>query len=1101
MFTSMDLSGCWRFSFEKPDYNDTIKLPGTTALAGKGGSASEPCIGYLTERYPYTGKAYFKKTITFPAKYAGMRCCLFLERTRMSKLYINGTPMGEGNSLTTPHRYFFTLPNTLAETAANTSSSDNKAIAEINDECSLCIEIEVANTGYPVPGGHMTSPDTQTNWLGIMGRIELQIFNDIYIDKAATRYLADTDSLQCHLSIINNTTEPIDTALTIRPEIIKLQELIQTDRKNYEIPAQDMTISRNPRETYNEKIHLNTGVNQITFELNRGSLPLWSEHNPSVVQLHFELGNRVCENHKGNSHEAHNNELERNDYYVCFAKLCSLTTTEHDFVINGTPVKLRGKHDGLLFPLTGAAPMDVHEWLKVMGTALRYGINHYRYHTCCPPEAAFTAADLLGIIMEPELPFWGTVADKDEEGYNEAQQGYLMGEARSIMTEYGNHPSFGMLSLGNELWGSKKRVSEILCTLKGFDNRFLFTQGSNNFQFVPEVVPGEDFFVAARLAPPVNGQNKHLIRGSFATCNAPLGVIQTQAPSTKYNFDVAILDDDADNISQNNSATDNFLQDNNAKDNNTKDNNLCDNIISKNINTIENNTTNTAADNSEESGIIAIQYGTGVKYVRANKSNGKVAAVLPIVSHEIGQYCMYPDFDEIERYTGVLYAGNLEIFKNKEKAAGMEKDFGRFFKSSGTFAVNCYREELEMMHRSHYMAGYQLLDLQDYTGQNTSLVGVLNSFMESKGLIDEKSWRRFCSDEVLSVSFDGYIYEDGNTFNAQIILSHFNPLMNFEGKELMCELFYTDSTKEAASVTTQSENNAPVTESSVTKTESNTTETVSCAAKAVSSTVKSEGYTILTGKKLTMNSLSCGTHTLMNFSCDLAVRESRQLTGERLILRAGISGTDISQEYTLYLYSCKAVIDAVQIRLLHSDTAPLITSDANEAWNSLDKGGCVLLFPSKVNEYIPGFYCTDFWNYPMFRQISIRTNEEIAVGTLGLCIEDKHPALALFDSEMYSTPQWYNIVSCGKGVILDGEPFEPIVQIIDNTDRCHRLGLIFEACTDNGGRLMVCSADYDKLNTCPEGRQLSLSLLSCMVEGQMKPATHITKEYFSKLFQ
>ena len=105
-----------------------------------------------------------------------------------------------------------------------------------------------------------------------------------------------------------------------------------------------------------------------------------------------------------------------------------------------------------------------------------------------------------------------------------------MGEARSIMTEYGNHPSFGMLSLGNELWGSKKRVSEILCTLKGFDNRFLFTQGSNNFQFVPEVVPGEDFFVAARLAPPVNGQNKHLIRGSFATCNAPLGVIQTNAP-------------------------------------------------------------------------------------------------------------------------------------------------------------------------------------------------------------------------------------------------------------------------------------------------------------------------------------------------------------------------------------------------------------------------------------------------------------------------------------------------------------------------------------------------------------------------------------------
>lgn len=989
MFISMDLSGCWMFSFEKPDYNDTIELPGTTALSGKGGPADEPCIGYLTERYPYSGKAYFKKTITFPAKYAGMRCCLFLERTRLSRLYINGVPMGEGNSLTAPHRYYFTLP----------------------DECSLCIEIEITNTGYPVPGGHMTSPDTQTNWLGIMGRIELQIFTDIYIDKAVTRYLADTDSLQCHLSIINNTTEPVNTTLTVCPEIMKLQELILTDGKNYGLPAQDMTLSRTLSEPFTDKIHLDAGANEVTFKLTRGSLPLWSEHNPSLVQLHFELAKSEFKNAGYENRGTDNHEPEYNDSYTCFAKLCNLTTTEHDFLMNGTPVKLRGKHDGLLFPLTGAAPMDVHEWLKVMGTALRYGINHYRYHTCCPPEAAFTAADLLGIIMEPELPFWGTVADKDEEGCNETQQNYLMDEARRIMTEYGNHPSFGMLSLGNELWGSKKRVSDILCTLKEFDNRFLFTQGSNNFQFVPEIVPGEDFFVAARLAPAVNGRNKHLIRASFATCDAPLGVNQTQAPSTKYNFDDAIIDSDADNPS-------------------------------------ENNTFHTM--DSEESGMIAIQYGTGVKYVRASQSNGKVAAVLPIVSHEIGQYCMYPDFDEIERYTGVLYAGNLEIFKEKEKAAGMERDFRRFFKASGTFAVNCYREELEMMHRSRYMAGYQLLDLQDYTGQNTSLVGVLNSFMESKGLIDEKSWRRFCSDEVLSVSFDGYIYEDGDTFHAQIILSHFNPLMDFEGQKLICELLYADST-------------------------------------------------ILSRRKLTMKNLSCGTHSLMNFSCDLAVREIRQLTGERLILRAGISGTDISQEYTLHLYSRKAVTETALNKLL-SGTAPLITCNAADGWKVLDEGGCVLLFPSTVNEYIPGFYCTDFWNYPMFCQISINANKDIAVGTLGLCIEHKHPALALFDSEMYSTPQWYNIVSCSKGVILDGEPFEPIVQIIDNTDRCHRLGLIFEACTYNGGKLFVCSADYDKLNHCPEGRQLILSLLSYATEAQMKPDTHISKETYTKLF-
>ena len=71
---------------------------------------------------------------------------------------------------------------------------------------------------------------------------------------------------------------------------------------------------------------------------------------------------------------------------------------------------LRGKHDGLIFPKTGYAPTDVNEWLRVLGIAKSYGINHYRFHTCCPPDAAFTAADLLGIYMEPELPFWGTIA-------------------------------------------------------------------------------------------------------------------------------------------------------------------------------------------------------------------------------------------------------------------------------------------------------------------------------------------------------------------------------------------------------------------------------------------------------------------------------------------------------------------------------------------------------------------------------------------------------------------------------------------------------------------------------------------------------------------
>lgn len=115
----------------------------------------------------------------------------------------------------------------------------------------------------------------------------------------------------------------------------------------------------------------------------------------------------------------------------------------------------------MIFPLTGYAPMNTEEWLKVMGTAKDYGINHYRFHTCCPPEAAFQAADQLGIYLEPELPFWGTVTSPSQEGHNEELQQYLITEGFRILDTFGNHPSFVMFSLGNELWGSKEVLNDI----------------------------------------------------------------------------------------------------------------------------------------------------------------------------------------------------------------------------------------------------------------------------------------------------------------------------------------------------------------------------------------------------------------------------------------------------------------------------------------------------------------------------------------------------------------------------------------------------------------------------------------------------------------
>lgn len=420
----------------------------------------------------------------------------------------------------------------------------------------------------------------------------------------------------------------------------------------------------------------------------------WSEYQPALYFLLYQID-------------------EQDNGFVSFGmrKFCADGTR---FTINGKPTMLRGKHDGMIFPRTGYAPTDVNEWIRILQTAKDYGINHYRFHTCCPPDAAFTAADLLGIYMEPELPFWGTIAAPGEEGYQEAEQQYLIALGDQMLDAFGNHPSFVMFSLGNELWGSPERLGEILRHYKARDSRRLYTQGCNNFQHFPLVLPEDDYFVGVRLS------KERLIRGSYGMCDAPLGHVQTDRPSTMHQYDTIIFPEQKEDAD---------------------------------------------GEAAEE---IEIQYGTGVKKVKVSKSAGGLIPTKPVITHEIGQYEVYPNFREIEKYTGPLKARNFEIFRERLAAKGMLSQAEDFFQCSGALAAACYKEEIEAAMRSQYVAGFQLLDLQDFSGQGTALVGMLDAFMESKGLITPEEWRMFCSDCVLLAQFPSYTLISGEMFTAKV---------------------------------------------------------------------------------------------------------------------------------------------------------------------------------------------------------------------------------------------------------------------------------------------------------------------------------------------
>lgn len=626
--------------------NDEIILPDTLSAAKKSEKNVNYCDGYLCDDYLYEGNVTFSRDIEFDDDFLNEDVfTLKLERTRMTKVYINDEFVGEGNSLCSPH--YFDITEFIRK--------------KIN------LKIEVSNVNYPTKGGHMTSPDTQTNWLGILGEMS------ITGEKKGT--------------VRNITIKASDGFLLVGFDIDSVLD--------GEI-ASDGAFEK-------EHIKISCGKNTLKLKINENAV-YWSEFTPKLYKLKLTLSN--------------GNEYEK-AFGIRKLSVFERANKSYGFKINGIETIMRGKHDGMIFPKTGYAPTDKESWLHVMGISKSYGINHYRFHTCTPPDAAFEAADELGIYLEPELPFWGTIAGKDDKDCNLPEQEYLINEGIRIIKEFSHHPSFVMMSMGNELWGSADRISEIIGILKALNDDILYTGGSNNFQFFPTEVPNEDFFAGVRF------NKDFLIRGSYPRCDAPLGFVQTEKPNTTHDYDI-------------------FFE------------------AHKEFSLRE----------VDENGEIEIQYGTGVKKVKVTEGAGYIPNK-PVVSHEVGQYVTYPDYDDIPKYTGVLKPHNFEIFKNRLEEAGMGKYARDNFVKSGKLAVMCYKLEIEAARRSKCLSGYQLLDIQDFTGQGTATVGILNSFMESKGIISREEWLYFNAPTVIMASFDSFVIHDGENFEADIIVSHF----------------------------------------------------------------------------------------------------------------------------------------------------------------------------------------------------------------------------------------------------------------------------------------------------------------------------------------
>lgn len=652
----LSLKGDWQVALDSLDvgiaqrwhirnFETAIQLPGTLDDAGYGKantllpSLDKPQVLHLTRKHRYVGPAWYVREVEIPVTWKGKGIELELERAIwQTRVWVDGHEMKESEeSLVSPHRYDLTEWLTPGRHRI-TIRVDNRKRYDIS-------------TGDMA---HAYTDHTQIMWNGILGNITLRAHGKL-----------DWQHVQIYPQLA-------DDAVLIKGNI---QNRTAAADARVKVSIREKESGKLVGE-HEESVNLLPGKNdwQLLCSLDK-EVKRWSEFSPDLYVVELQVTNK--------------DDVARES--VTFG-MREISRKGSDLLVNGQKVFLRGTLECCIFPLTGCPPTDRKGWLKVFQTAREWGLNHLRFHSWCPPKAAFEVADSMGFYLQVELPLWSLTV-----GTNPAMNRFLYDEARRILAEYGNHPSFCMLSLGNELQPDFQFLGELLDTVKALDPRHLYTTTSYTFERGhgdwPE--PKDDYFITQRT-------RKGWVRGQ--------GVFDVEKP--------------------------NFMKD----------------------------------------------YAASVDSLS-----------VPVVTHEIGQYAVYPDLKEISRYTGVLDPLNFKGVKLDLERKGLLSKAEDYLMASGKLAAILYKEEMERAMKTPGISGYQLLDLHDFPGQGTALVGLLNAFWESKGVTTARAFRQSCAPVVPLARFPKAVYTNDEIFTADLELANYGAGPITEG-ELVWSLVADDGT-------------------------------------------------------------------------------------------------------------------------------------------------------------------------------------------------------------------------------------------------------------------------------------------------------------------
>ncbi len=897
-----------------------------------------PIATRFTRRHTYEGEARISRKITVP-DYGTDRLFVLAERARALRLLVDGEACSvfRQGTLSTP--YIFELTGAAPGEHEFTFLSDN------------------SYPGMPKAAIYYSSAatdETQTNWNGILGECSMY-----------TRPQNFIDSLRVYPRAVKKEEKNkaggyvLDVCVELAPGAKKVYKDAKIILQSEALAAGELEDTQTLTEiiSYSGEGLAEAGTdkeeNPKTMEIWFRDLPLrenvklWDEDEGNLYEMAVTLDNGMSAEDKGGSTA---------ECRTRFGIRSFGDNGSGRLALNGRAIFLRGEANCAEYPETGHPPMTIPEWKEMLLKYRSYGINFVRFHSHCEPEAAFAAADELGMLLQPELSHWDP---KDAFGTEESYR-YYRAELVDLLKTYANHPSFVMLTLGNELQAQdegRERMRELVRTAKRMDPTRLYANGSNAFYGEEGCDPESDFYTSQSCKDVV-------IRGTFSGMR---GYLDENYPSADRTYDEAMAE--------------------------------------------------------------------------IRKEYQK-----PVFSFEVGQFEVLPDFEELESFHGISDPVNLKLIKKRVEERGLLPTWEKYVEATGELSRLAYREEIEAAMRTRELSGISLLGLQDFPGQGTALVGMMNSHLEPKpyDFARPERFREFFQECRILVKLPHYTYEAGERLIAEVEAANFGK-RNIEG--VFC---WTLAGKKSVS------------------------ENGNCEPAEI----KSKNTVIATGEDTEITICRPGSYTEVG-SLDIPLDFVEKNTALTLKVRIG----DSISAYPIWVYRKTTPVcpeNVYETRAFDVKTREI-----------LQNGGRVYLSPDADKESLPNSiktqFTTDFWSVGTF------ADQE---GGMGQLIDTEHPIFKEFPTDFHTDWQWW-IMATKRAVILP-HPMKTIITEMDSYAFLRPMAQLIEfRCLK--GKVLLSTMELHKSQQYPEARALQTAIYEYLSGEDFEPSEEIAEEELSML--